>query len=104
MIVPAHITFGRDHLGELELLAIEASVDYRLGKGDAVPVVEFTWDGSDEGQPISGRGWAQLTGDQLVGRLFIHQGDETEFTAKRDRLLTTPRSSGRSLHAAQRDR
>lgn len=82
-IVPAHITFNRDRLGELEFIAISASVDYRIGKCDGTSFVEFTWEGSDEGQPISGRGWARLTGDRLTGQLFIHQGDETEFAAKR---------------------
>ena len=83
-MVPAHITFARDRRGELGLIGIGASIDYRIGKRDGSPIVEFTWEGSDEGQPTSGRGWALLTGDDLAGRLFIHQGDETEFTAKRD--------------------
>jgi len=82
-VVPAHITFGRDRLGELELVAIGASIDYRVGKRDGTAIVEFTWEGVDEGQPVSGRGWARLTGNDLAGRLFIHQGDETGFTAKR---------------------
>jgi hypothetical protein len=102
-VVPAHITFSRGGLGELEFIAIGASIDYRVGKRDGAPFVEFTWEGSDEGQPISGRGWARLTGDDLTGRLFIHQGDETEFRAKRDRLLTS-RSSGRASRAAHRGR
>jgi hypothetical protein len=46
-VVPAHITFGRDRLGELELLAIGPYIDYRTGKRDGSPIVEFTWEGSD---------------------------------------------------------
>lgn len=103
MVVPAHITFRRDRLGELEFIAIGASVDYRIGQRDGAPIVEFTWEGTDEGQPISGRGWARLTGDHLAGHLFIHQGDETGFMVKRDRLLTS-RSSGRASRAAHRER
>ncbi len=102
-VVPAHITFNRNRLGELEFIAVSASIDYRIGKRDGTLIVEFTWEGSDEGQPISGRGWARLTGDHLTGQLFIHQGDETEFTAKRDRLLTS-RSSGRASRAADHGR
>jgi len=86
LVVPAHITFNRNYLGELELIAISASIDYRIVKRDGTLIVEFTWEGSDEGQPVSGRGWARLTGEHLDGHLFIHQGDETEFTAKRHRL------------------
>ncbi len=102
-VVPAHITFNRNRLGELELIAISASIDYRIGKRDGTPIVEFTWEGSDESQPVSGRGWARLTGDHLNGQLFIHQGDETEFTAKRDPPLTS-RSRGGASRAAGRRR
>jgi hypothetical protein len=79
----AHITFGADRQGELAFVAIEADIDYRVGKRDGKPAAEFSWQGSDDGQPISGRGWALLDDHQIVGRLFIHQGDETTFTAKR---------------------
>lgn len=103
LVVPAHITFNHNRLGELELIAISASIDYRIGKRDGTPIVEFTWEGSDEGQPVSGRGWARLIGDHLGGQLFVHQGDETEFTAKRDRLLTS-RSRGGASRADGRRR
>jgi hypothetical protein len=101
--VPARITFDRNRLGELEFMAVSASIDYRIGRRDGAPIVEFTWEGSDEGQPISGRGWARLAGDHLSSQLFIHQGDETEFTAKRDRPLAS-RSSGRASRALKRGR
>lgn len=105
-VVPAHITFSRERLGELELIVIGASIDYRLEKRDGAPMAEFTWEGSDEGQPISGRGWARLTGDEIVGRLFIHQGDESGFRAKRDRLPTLRSSSraSRGVHPPPRGR
>jgi hypothetical protein len=79
---PAHITFGANRRGELELVAIEADIDYRVGTREGKPAVEFSWQGSDDGQPISGRGWALLGDSQIAGRLFIHQGDETTFTAR----------------------
>jgi hypothetical protein len=80
---PAYITFGANRHGELKFIAIEADIDYRVGKRDENPAVEFSWQGSDDGQPISGRGWAQFDDGQITGRLFIHQGDETTFIAKR---------------------
>jgi hypothetical protein len=52
LVVPAHITFNRNHLGELELIAISATIDYRVGTRDGIPFAEFTWQGSDEGQPV----------------------------------------------------
>jgi hypothetical protein len=80
---PAQITFGPGQTGELNIVAISASVDYRVGTHEGAPIVEFSWEGDDDGHPTSGRGWARLEGRGVVGRLFIHQGDEAAFVAKR---------------------
>jgi hypothetical protein len=48
---------GQEGAGELSLLTIGASIDYRVGERDGVPFVEFSWSGYDEGKPASGRGW-----------------------------------------------
>ncbi len=87
LVVPAHITFGRNGLGEMQLIAIGASIDYCVEEraGDA-PVVEFSWSGFDEMDPSSGRGNARIDGDMMHGKLFIHQGDQSGFVAKRDRV------------------
>ena len=90
LLEPAHLTLDKDGLGTLGLLAIEAALDYRIVERDGRPAVEFTFEGSDEGDRISGRGWAILDGEQLRGRLFFHQGDDSAFTASRG-----PRVSGR---------
>jgi hypothetical protein len=45
---PAHITFGADRRRQLELVAIQADIDYRVGTRDGKPAVEFSWQGSDE--------------------------------------------------------
>ena len=87
LVVPAHITFGRTGLGEMQLVAIGASIDYRVEeRGGGVPVVEFSWSGFDEMDPSSGRGSATIDGDTMHGKLFIHQGDQSGFVAKRDRV------------------
>jgi hypothetical protein len=80
---PAQLTFGPGRRGELNLIAISASVDYRVGTHDGSPILEFTWAGDDEGNPVSGRGWARRDPHGLIGRLFIHEGDEANFVAKR---------------------
>ena len=80
---PARLIFGSRQTGELNFIAINASVDYRIGRRDGSPIVEFSWAGDDDGTPISGRGWAQPNSQGLVGRLFIHDGDETGFAARR---------------------
>jgi len=78
----AHISFGPNRTGELHLVAISASVDYRVGTRDGSPIVEFTWAGDDDGTPVSGRGWARQGPEELIGQLFIHEGDAAKFVAK----------------------
>jgi hypothetical protein len=44
---------------------------------DGRACVEFTWEGSDEGDQVSGRGWATLTDEvTLDGRIFFNLGDD----------------------------
>lgn len=99
----AHMTFRAGRQGEMELLAIEADVDYRAGRREGRPFIEFSWEGTDDGQPISGRAWALVEKRKLYGRLFIHGGDEATFVAKREDLLTS-RRGGPAARTAQRDR
>jgi hypothetical protein len=83
LLGPARLTLERDGLGDMRFLAIEAGLDYRVVQRDGRPGVEFSFDGSDEGDRISGRGWAVLEGDHLQGRIFLHHGDDSGFTAQR---------------------
>lgn len=95
LVVPAHITFTCNGLGDMQLIAIGASIDYRVEERDGAPMVEFSWSGFDEMDPMSGRAWATVDGDTMRGKLFIHQGDESSFTAKRER-------AGREVSGANR--
>ena len=60
-------------------------IDYREVERDGKPGVEFSWDGNDEMDPAQGRGWAVLDGDEIDGRIFFHQGDDSAFRAVRKR-------------------
>lgn len=80
---PAHLTFGAGHAGELVFIGISADIDYRVVERDGAPIAEFSWGGEDlDGHPVYGRGWARRTPEGLAGRLFIHESDESAFTAK----------------------
>jgi hypothetical protein len=47
------------------------------------PVAEFSWEGDDEGDQRSGRGWAALrTAGGLVGHVYIHGGDDSGFVCE----------------------
>lgn len=64
---PAHLTLEPKGHGTLGLLAIEGDLDYRVVQREGLPAIEFSFEGSDEGDRISGRGWAVLDGEQLRG-------------------------------------
>ncbi len=64
---------------------VRGEIDYRPGTRDGKPCVEFTWDGNDEMDPAQGRGWAVIDGDEIMGEIFFHQGDDSEFKAKKQR-------------------
>ncbi len=88
---PGHFLFARDNSGSLNFIAIESELDCRYGKTKAgKPLVRFSWSGQSEYDPISGRGWAIISGGKLRGRLFIHLGDESSFVAKREDLSPRP--------------
>ena len=84
LVCPAFIEFGSDETGRFAFVAVEGDIDYRDGARDGHPAVEFSWDGIDEGDPVSGRGWAALGGDGLLrGRIYFHHGDDSGFRAMR---------------------
>ena len=81
LVGPANISFDSNGLGSLAFIAITACIDCRFD-GDEV---EFSWMGDDEGDPICGRGRAEITDEgTMTGDLFIHQGDESWFLAQRE--------------------
>jgi hypothetical protein len=82
---PAFITFGGDGTGEFGFIVVRGWMDCRFGERNGSPLVEFSWQGADEGDEVCGRGWATLEGDDtMTGRIFFHQGDDSGFSALRD--------------------
>src|SRR5687768_2008376 len=80
---PALIEFGADQMGEFRFGLTSGNIDYRITERREQPAAEWTWEGMDEMDPCTGRGWAVLEGDELHGMIFFHQGDESSFVAKR---------------------
>jgi hypothetical protein len=83
--VQAFIEFEEKGSGSFQFGHVQGLMDWRLTKREGKPAVEFSWEGGDgaDGTPLRGRGWAILEGDELQGMIFIHQGDESGFVAKR---------------------
>ena len=83
LVKVATLRFNEDGMGSLGFIAVRGWIDYRVVQRDGSPYVEFSWEGSDEGDRRSGRAWAQIDGDTMTGRFFIHASDDSGFVAKR---------------------
>lgn len=79
----AHITLRADLTGDFQFGLVQGDLDARISAADGVARVEFSWSGADENDPMSGRGWMDVTADQAEGQIFIHLGDDSAFTAVR---------------------
>ena len=77
MEVPGHITFEADKDGRFQFGLVQGQMDCRW-RGQSV---DFSWHGFDENDEVSGRGDAEIKGDELHGHLYFHMGDDTAFRA-----------------------
>ncbi len=84
LVGAAQILFKRDGAGELQMVAIEGTLDYRISHRDGESVLEFSWAGFDQGDEVGGRGTARIERGILKGELFVHQGDNATFAARRE--------------------
>lgn len=83
LVEPGFIEFAEDSTGQFGFIAVRGWMDCRTAEPDGRPRIEFSWAGDDEGDQVSGRGWATLIDDTTVeGHLFIHLGGDSGFRAK----------------------
>ena len=83
LVEPGFIEFAEDGTGQFGFIAARGWMDCRSTERDGRTGVEFSWDGVDEGDQVSGRGWAAVVdGVRLEGHLFIHMGDDSGFRAE----------------------
>src|SRR5262249_55176427 len=59
---PAFIEFGADQMGEFRFGLTSGNIDYRITERGGQPAADWTWEGMDEMDPCTGRGWAVLEG------------------------------------------
>jgi hypothetical protein len=86
LVAPGFIEFGPNHRGSLGFVAVQGGVDWRETSRDGRSGLEFSWEGFDDSDPASGRGWAVLEDDgSLRGHIYFHVGDDSGFRGKRDR-------------------
>lgn len=83
MEVPGHFTFNKDGTGQFQFGLVQGEMDCRIETNDGKERIEFSSEGQDDMYPPSGRGWALIENDELRGQIFIHQGDDSAFRARR---------------------
>ena len=84
LVEMAHLTFKGAADGEIAFGALKGFLDVRYGTRDGSACAEFSWEGNDENDPASGRGWVVLsTAGRLVGHFYSHNGDDSGFVCDR---------------------
>jgi hypothetical protein len=84
LLGPGYIEFRKDGMGSFRLTAVEGWMDCRPVRTDDGPGVEFSWDGTDELDRVSGRGTAVLLDEGfLQGHIYFHLGIDSGFRAER---------------------
>lgn len=87
---PAFLQIEADGTGEMAFGALTAALDC----GFTASGIDFDWNGADEGDQVSGNGWADLRHDgHLEGEIAYQNGDETSFIAQPWRFQRPVRAS-----------
>jgi hypothetical protein len=83
LIAPGHLTVRANGAGTLAFGAVEADIDCRTERMAEAERLTFSFAGWDEGDDVSGRGWATVAADHMEGWFSFHLGDESTFKALR---------------------
>lgn len=71
LLGPGFIELREDDQGSFRFIAVECWMDTRSVDREGRAGIEFSWEGNDEMDPASGRGWAMLEPDgALEGRIY----------------------------------
>lgn len=106
---PGFIEFAAESdrvVGSFQFGTVVGWLDCRRRQVDGSTFIEWSWEGHSDADPGCGRGWATLVNGELVGRLFIHGGDDSAFKAiKRSRPFKPSKpltkTSGRRVTASR---
>jgi hypothetical protein len=85
LVAPGYVKIQKDGSGTFQFAAVQGEMDCRFEKTADNTVLGFSWDGSDECDQASGRGWIRVNGKQMEGHIFFHPGDDSKFTAEKAR-------------------
>jgi len=83
METEGYISFDEDDMGLFQFGLVKGQIDYRIENYDGSEKIEFSWQGQDENDEVSGRGWAVIKNNHLEGRFYFHMGDDSWFKANK---------------------
>jgi len=83
LVETGFIEFKPDESGEFRFGAVHGWIFFIVEKIGEVERLAFTWEGKNDSDTASGRGWVEISGDRLNGHLFIHASDDSAFKAKK---------------------
>ena len=82
--IQPYIEIDFNNQGEFQFGSVTGGLDGQIVVDAGKQRWEFTWEGSNELEPVSGSGWVRVKEpDLLEGELRIHQGSRSKFLAKR---------------------
>jgi hypothetical protein len=84
MEVQAYIEINGKGLGNFQFGLVSGYLDGEVAEYDNEKRFEFTWEGQDENDPVSGSGWLRAGEENsLEGKIKLHLGDSSKFRARR---------------------
>ena len=86
LVTPGQIKIENDGTGSLSFGAFESCIDCKIERIGNQEILSFTFEGSDEGDLRSGRGWATSDETEMEGRLFFHMGDDSWFRVRKKEI------------------
>ena len=81
--VPGFIEFKKHGPGEFHFGYVRCDIDWQEAELGDEPAAEFRFQGFDELEPTSGRGWTMLEDGTISGVIIFFQREESAFTAKK---------------------
>lgn len=84
METQAYIEIKKNKRGSFQFGLVRGYLDGEEVRTGSQSRYEFTWEGDDEGTPMSGSGWLEFSEENnLKGKIKIHLGDSSRFNARR---------------------
>lgn len=83
LVGPGQIEIYGDDWGSFSFGAVELDIDCTARRTAKQGRITFTFKGFDEGNEVSGKGWAKLHGNELKGEIRFHLGDKSCFKARK---------------------